>query len=399
MKKNFLIVFAVLFLLSGSFAQEKPMSKVVDDALSFSVKQSLRMADKLASNDSILPRSFVNGKLTTSNSRWWCSGFFPGVLWYLYENNKDPKVLAYAKQYTARVEREKYTTNNHDVGFMLNCSFGNGYRLTGNPAYKEVLLTGAKSLSTRYNPKVGLIKSWDSDPKKWQYPVIIDNMMNLELLLWATRTSGNPLYKEISLSHANKTMINHYRPDYSCYHVVSYDTITALPHIKQTHQGYSNESSWSRGQAWGLYGYTFMYSETKDKRYLAFAQKIATSLLNHPNMPKDFIPYWDFDAPTIPNAPRDASAGALMASALIELSQYVDTKSSKKYLAVATKEIRTFASLEYTAGLGENGDFILKHSVGSFPHKSEVDVPLTYADYYYVEALMRYKKIVLKKNK
>lgn len=394
-----------MFIIAGfvfffsSCKNEESMEKVVDDALNFSREQSLLMAEKYAENDTILPRSFIYGKMTTSNSRWWTSGFFPGVLWYMYESSKDPKVLQYAKQYTARVEREKYTTDNHDVGFMLNCSFGNGLRLTGNPAYYEVLLTGAKSLGTRYNPKIGLIRSWDFNKDIWQYPVIIDNMMNLELLCWASKSCNNELFREIAISHADKTMKYQYRPDYSCFHVVSYDTVTSLPHRKQTFQGYSDDSSWSRGQAWGLYGFTVMYRETKEKRYIEMANEIAKYLIEHPNMPKDYIPYWDFNAPKIPNEPRDASAAAIMASALIELSQYVDKTLSSQYLKVAETEIRTLASPEYTAKLGENGNFILKHCVGSLPHNSEVDVPLSYADYYYLEALVRYKKLILKSIK
>jgi len=256
------------------------------------------------------------------------------------------------------------------------------------------LLTGARSLSTRYKPQVGLIKSWDSNPDKWQYPVIIDNMMNLELMFVAANLSGDQTFKEMALSHADKTMKHHYRPDFSCFHVVSYDTIAGLPHKKQTFQGASDESAWSRGQAWGLYGYTVMYRETKDQQYLTIAKEIAQFLIEHPRMPKNFIPYWDYDAPKIPNEPRDASAAALMASALLELSQFVDKELSAKYLNVAEIQLRTLASPEYTAGMGENGDFILKHSTGSFPHKSEVDAPLTYADYYYLEALVRYKKLL-----
>lgn len=388
--RKFFILFLVSLLSVVTYG--KSLSSIVDSALKFSEKQSILMAVKYVGQDSILPRSFENGKNTTSDSRWWCSGFFPGTLWYLYENNKNPEALKYAKLYTERVEREKYTTDNHDVGFMLYCSFGNGFRLTGDKHYREVLLTGAKSLSTRFNPKVGLIRSWDHNKKKWQYPVVIDNMMNLELLLWAAENSGEPKFRNIALSHADKTMAHHYRPDYSSFHLVSYDTITGLPHLKQTHQGFSNESAWSRGQAWGLYGYTYLYRITKDKRYLTQAMNIAGFLLNHPRMPKDYIPYWDFDSPEIPNTKRDASAACVIASALVELSDYVDARLGKKYMKVVETQIRTLASPEYTANLGENGCFILKHSVGAYPFKSEVDVPLTYADYYYLEALTRLKR-------
>ncbi|WP_442589450.1 glycoside hydrolase family 88 protein [Pedobacter sp. AW31-3R] len=396
---NNLLLICLLFF-SGLFSSPdtsktdpgKSLKSVVDNAFIFSGKQSLLMARRYRDKEGSLPRTYQNGRDVSSDSRWWCSGFFPGSLWYIYENNRNPEVLTYAQQYTDQVEREKYTTDNHDVGFMIYCSFGNGYRLTHNEHYKEVMLTASKSLSTRYNPAVGLIRSWDHNKDKWQYPVIIDNIMNLELLLWAADNSGDARFKEIALSHADKTIKHHFRPDYSSYHVVSYDTTTALPHLKQTHQGYADESSWSRGQAWGLYGYTYLYRETKDKRYLEQAKNIAAYIVNHPHMPKDYIPYWDFDAPDIPNTFRDVSAATVMASALIELSGFLDKPLAAKYMKVVETQIRTLASPAYTAKLGENGCFILKHSVGSLPGKSEVDVPLTYADYYYLEALSRLKK-------
>lgn len=389
MRKTHLLILSLI--IGASHMQGQSLKNIVDQALTFSEKQYLLMAQKYEDEDGMLPRSFENGKDVKSDSRWWCSGFFPGSLWYIYENSKNPLILKYAKLYTDRIEREKFTTDNHDVGFMIYCSFGNGYRLTKNNHYKEVMLTAAKSLSTRYNPRVGLIRSWDFNKDKWQYPVIIDNMMNLELLLWASDNSDNPKFKEIALSHADKTIEYHFRPDNSSYHVVSYDTITGVPHIKQTHQGYSDESSWSRGQAWGLYGYTYLYRETKDERYLDQAKKIATYMINHPHMPKDYIPYWDFDAPDIPNTLRDVSAATIMASALIDLSKFVDQKTSKEYKNVVEKQIRTLSTPEYTAKLGENGDFILKHSVGALLLNSEIDVPLTYADYYYLEALTKLK--------
>lgn len=382
----------MIILIVMSCMREEKLETVIDKALVFSEQQYLLMAEKYAGQDTILPRSFENGVNTTSDSRWWTSGFFPGSLWYLYENSENPKILEYAKLYTDRVEREKYTTDNHDVGFMLYCSFGNGLRLTQEKRYEEVLLTGANSLTTRYNPDIGLIRSWDHSTDRWHYPVIIDNIMNLELLLWAYDYSGKPIFKEIAVSHADKTIEHHFRPDYSSYHVVSYDTILAVPHTKQTHQGYSDESMWSRGQAWGLYGYTYLYRELKDERYLLQAQNIADFLIHHPNMPEDYIPYWDYNAPDIPNTYRDSSAGSIMASALIELSDFVDESRAKEYMKVVEKQIRTLASPEYTANLGENGCFILKHGTGAYPFNSEMDVPLTYADYYYLEALIRLKK-------
>ena len=392
-----LSLYSLISACTGSTPQ-KPMQQVIDEAFKTSIEQYTLMAEKLATNDSLLPRTFDGKQLITSDPHWWCSGFFPGSLWYLYEYSHNDSLLAYARQYTARVECEKYTTDNHDIGFILFCSFGNGLRLTGDPAYREVLHTGSKSLATRYNPTVGLIRSWDFNKEVWEYPVIIDNMMNLEMLLWTAKAFKEPVYRDISISHANKTMKYHYRNDYSSYHVVSYDTITGLPHARHTHQGYAHESAGSRGQAWGLYGYTFMYRETGDKTYLEQAKHIAHYLIHHPHMPKDYIPYWDMDAPDIPNALRDASAAAIMASGLIELSNYVEPELTEEYMSVVEKQLRMLSSPEYTAPVGENGNFILKHSVGYLNENSEVDAPLTYADYYYLEALMRYKKQVLDKE-
>ena len=286
------------------------------------------MAETLSEQDSLLPRTLdkETGELVTSDSRWWTSGFFPGTLWYLYEHSEDQEIRDWAKEYTSRVEREKHTTDNHDVGFMLYCSFGNGLRLTGNDDYAEVLVTGSRSLSTRYNPDIGLIRSWDFNKEQWQYPVIIDNMMNLELLTWAFQHTGDSTFLNIALSHADKTMKHHYREDNSCWHVVSYDTITGKPHAKNTYQGHLDESSWARGQAWGLYGYTMMFRETGRERYLEQARKVAGFMINHPNMPENGIPYWDYDAPKIPDETHDASAAAIMASALIEPSDYVSSE-------------------------------------------------------------------------
>jgi len=239
------------------------------------------------------------------------------------------------------------------------------------------------------------IRSWDfTNNGKWQYPVIIDNMMNLELLTWASKTTGDNRFHDIAVTHANTTMENHFRDDYSCYHVVSYDTITGKPHIKMTHQGYADESAWARGQAWAIYGYTMMARETGSPEYLAQAKHIARFLMNHPNMPADKVPYWDFDAPNIPDAPRDASAAAIMASALIELSQLDKSDEAKSYLDFAEQQVRSLSSPEYLAEKGTNCNFVLKHSTGHLPGNSEVDVPLSYADYYYVEALMRLKKLI-----
>lgn len=391
MKKTFLLLVMAAALASGC-SRQKSMECVIEEAFANAERQALVLAGKYAGQEGMLPRTWENGEDVGSDSRWWTSGFFPGTLWYVYENTGNPEILEYAKEFTSRVEREKYTTDNHDVGFMLYCSFGNGLRLTGQEQYEEVLLTGARSLASRFTPSVGLIRSWDHSTDRWQYPVIIDNMMNLELLMWAAEHSGDSSLKEICISHADKTLEHHYRPDGSCWHVVSYDKETGMPHIKQTHQGYSDDSSWSRGQAWGLYGYTCMYRLTGCDRYLQQARHIASFLLDHKNMPEDGVPYWDYDSPDIPDTPRDVSAAAVMASALIELSGYADGSEAGKYMDFAEKQIRSLASEKYTARPGENGGFILMHSTGAYPLGSEIDVPLTYADYYYLEALTRMKR-------
>ncbi len=367
------------------------LKNVIRENLDFAAQQYTGMLASIKDKHKI-PRTFEHGKLDLVPSRDWTSGFFPGVLWFLYEDTQDPRWRTAAEDYTARLEREKKNRTTHDLGFMLFCSYGQGLRLTGNEKYERVLLEGAKSLYSRYNPTVGCIRSWDFGT--WKFPVIIDNMMNLEYLFWAAKVGNKPEYREAVIRHADVTLQHHFRPDNSTYHVVSYDPKDGSVERKQTHQGISDDSAWARGQGWGLYGYTFMYRETGDPRYLAQAEKIAEFMINHPRMPADLIPYWDYDAKDIPNAPRDASAGALMASALLELSEYTKPELKAKYRQVAEKQIRVLGSPAYRAKLGENGHFILKHSVGNMPKNSEIDTPLNYADYYFVEALLRLRALL-----
>ncbi len=390
-----LAVISVLSLFVFSCKKPDPMQEVITRSFDVVSHQAVAMAEYLKDKEDRLPRSYVAEKDTiiTSNSKWWCSGFFPGVLWYLYEYSGDPAHRELAEQFSARVEKEKFNSYDHDIGFQIYCSFGNGYRLTGREDYREVLKVAGESALKRFNPTLGVIKSWDSNRQKWQYPVIVDNMMNLELLMWNYKETGNQIFNDVAVSHSDKTLEHHYRPDHSSYHVVSYDTLSGVPHIKQTHQGASDESIWARGNAWGLYGYVVMYRETKLQRYLDQANAIAQLMMDHPNMPDDGIPYWDYLAPEIPDALRDASAGAIMASALIELSTVTEGELSSRYLAFAEKQLTALSSPEYLAEPGTNGFFILKRSVGHLPGKSEVDVPLTYADYYFVEALLRYKAV------
>ena len=331
------------------------------------------------------------GKLALVVSRDWTSGFFPGELWYMYEYTKDKKWEDAARKYTDPLEREKTNGGTHDMGFKVYCSFGNGYRLTGDESYKNIMLESARTLITRYNPHLGVIRSWDHNKEKWQYPVIIDNMMNLELLFWASKESKDSVFYDIAVNHAKTTIKNHFRDDYSSYHVIDYDTITGAVLHKHTHQGYSHESGWSRGQAWGIYGYTMCYRETGLPEFLEHAKHIANYIFTHSNLPEDLIPYWDFNAPDIPNEPRDVSAATVIASALYELSLY-DKENSQKYVDWANTILENL-SKNYLAKENNDRGFLLLHSTGSKAHNSEVDVPLVYADYYFLEALLRKQKL------
>ncbi len=324
----------------------------------------------------------------------WRSGFFPGSMWYLYELTGDSTLIPLAQKYTEAISEAQNLTNHHDIGFIINCSYGNGRRFINKDEYEKVLVQAAKSLSTRFHPGAGVIQSWDVADGSWQSsrgwtcPVIIDNMMNLELLFEATKISGDSSFYNIARSHADKTLEEHFRPDASCYHVIDYDPTNGNVLHRQTAQGYADESAWTRGQAWAIYGYTICFRETGDQRYLDQAMRTFNYIKNHPNMPDDYVPYWDMDAPDVPYEPRDASAAAIIASALYELSTcpVEDPEGCKEY---ADNIMRSLASDRYTAAPGENGRFIIKHCVGSIPHNSEIDVPLNYADYYYLEALKR----------
>ncbi|WP_256009928.1 glycoside hydrolase family 88 protein [Desertivirga xinjiangensis] len=362
------------------------------------------------------PRTTKNDGTVKGTDVWdWTGGFFPGGLWYIHEYIQKPEWQTAATKWTEALEQGQFLTQHHDVGFVMYCSYGNAVRLENDTAkinaYNKILIQSAESALTRFDPKVGLIKSWNPkmswDGKtKWQYPVIIDNMMNLEMLCYVSRITGNPKYKEAAISHALHTMKNHFREDNSTYHVVDYDPETGKVLHQQTNQGYADNSTWSRGQGWAIYGFTMMYRETRDKRFLETAQKAADFFISHPNLPKDKIPYWDFnvgqegftpdwdnkDRKKLSYIPKDASAGSLVAAGLLELSTYTGDKG-KEYYSTAEKMLKSLSSSEYLAKPGTNSGFILKHSVGSFPHNSEIDVPLIYADYYFLEALLRYQKL------
>lgn len=390
--RRFLSIFVLLTSLVSCHRQET-MESLTERVFKTARAQLTAMDAQL--DEQATPRSFENGVFIPAGIRWWCSGFYPGSLWYVYEYTGDEAIRSLAEKHTLRLDSIQWVTTDHDVGFQLNCSYGNALRLTGEEPYRRVLRQGALSLATRFNSATGTLRSWDFVRKgrDWQFPVIIDNMMNLELLLSVAEAYDDNRLREIACTHANTTMRNHFREDGTCFHLVDYSPEDGHVRSRQTVQGYADGSAWARGQAWALYGYTMMFRKMGYQSYLTQAFRVADMLLDR--LPADGIPYWDFDAPGIPDAPRDASAAAIMASAFIELSQYVPEDSVReRLLATAECQLRTLASPEYLAEVGTNGCFLLKHSVGSLPDAKEVDVPLTYADYYFLEALLRYRTIV-----
>jgi unsaturated chondroitin disaccharide hydrolase len=410
--KQSLIVLSFISFLSFAFRADKKGSAFVKDNFTYANKQLKNMLNETGKNKLAFPRTInKNGKLVTTTMYDWTPGFFPGSLWYAYEYSKSAELKTAAVQWTESLEPLKTFTQHHDLGFMMYCSYGNAYRFTGNEAYKNILVQSARSLSTRFNPVTGCIKSWNvfkswHGNKTYNFPVIIDNMMNLELLFFASKTTGDTSFRHIAVTHAENTMKNQIRKDYSSYHVVCYDTITGKVAGRETAQGYADNSTWSRGQAWAIYGFTMVYRETKDPRFLKTAEGLADFFIHHKNLPADKIPYWDFNAlqkgykpgersnaKNVNTLYRDASAAAIVASALMELSTY-STKKGKEYKEVAVKMLRSLASPAYKAPVGKNGNFLLMQSVGSIPHNNEINVPLVYADYYFLEALLRYDHLM-----
>ncbi len=385
---RFITLLAFIFLFTSGAQAQKKLPKEFSRSLKLAARQYKLMDNSLAEDD--FPRSLdSNGNLVTNKRSWWTSGFFPGSLWYLYEFTKDTSIKTAALRRTKAVEAESLNTSDHDIGFKIWCSVGNQLRITKDSSHTvPVIIAAANSLSKRFNPVTGVIRSWGKPDDQKEYLVIIDNMMNLELLFEATKLTGDSSYYKIAVSHADKTMANHFRRDGSSYHVVNYDPATGAVKSKRTAQGLADSSAWARGQAWGLYGYTMCYRETHDPKYLLQAERIAWFLMNDPRLPKDHIFYWDLDAPDIPGALRDASAAAITASALLDLSKY-NFEKERYYKDFAIKILQSLGSDVYRNHLNEQHHFLLKHSVGHQPAKSEVDVPLSYADYYYIEALMR----------
>ncbi|KAI9430950.1 glycosyl hydrolase [Russula earlei] len=379
-------------LISATAISQPPFSATTQ--LQYCQQQARKTLASLPADTPNIPRS-----IPANARQWklvdykdWTSGFWPGILWYLFEASHTDTFNVAAAKYASQLEPlSRQPAYDHDLGFQVYCSYGNGYRLTNNPAYKKILLATADTLATLYNPKVGTILSWPREVKHFgAHNTIMDNMMNLELLFWAAKHGGSKHLYDIARQHAITTMHNHFRKDYSSYHVVLYDTLTGKKIKGITHQGYADESMWARGQSWAIYGFTMCYRETKDTAFLNFAQKVADVYLQR--LPADLIPYWDFDAQGIPNIPKDASAACVTASALLELSGFVTNKTkAAMYRAKAVQMLQNLSTDHYLAK--ETNTAFLLHSTGHKPNNSEVDASIIYADYYYVEALLRLQKL------
>jgi unsaturated chondroitin disaccharide hydrolase len=395
MKKTLSLFLAISTITFSSFAksnQDDPSFgwfKKTSEVISYQLNKAAQTYKPGKNPRSVNP----DGTVRLAGLTDWTTGFFPGSLWYGYELTGDKTLAEQAKKFTLALDSIRNIKNTHDLGFMLYCSYGNAYRITSDKMYLPALDDGAANLYARFSPIVGTIRSWDFS--WWHYPVIIDNMMNLEYLYWGAKQFNKPEYTHAASTHALTTMKNHFRKDYSSYHLVDYDPKTGKVLRKATHQGVTDESAWARGQGWGLYGYTMCYANTKNPKFLKQAEHIASFIMNHPRMPKDKVPVWDFDVhnamDTEELAPRDASAAAVIASALLDLSTQV--KDGKKYADYAEKILKSLSSDAYLAKPGENNFFLLKHSVGAFLYNSEIDTPIDYADYYYLEALNKYAAI------
>lgn len=378
----------------------------VDRQLDYCHKQVSRALAELRQsngtyNFTMEPRNILKGdkqkgwNCRPAKAEEWCDGFWPGILWMDYLNTGDSTVRRAAEGYTGALRNIAYRpAYDHDIGFLMFCSFGKGYEATHSQAYKNVILASADSLATLFNPIVGTILSWPREvkPRNWPHNTIMDNMMNLDMMFWAAKNGGNKLLYDLAVTHAKTTMLNHFRLDGSCYHVAVYDTVSGKFIKGVTHQGYADSSMWSRGQSWAIYGYTMVYRYTHNKAFLDFAQKVTDIYIKRlKETSDDLIPLWDMDDPRGLKAPKDASAACVVADALLELQQYVDSTKSKEYKQIALETLTQLSTSKYQSGK-KNVAFLM-HSTGHHPAGSEIDASIIYADYYYLEALMRAKKL------
>lgn len=399
-KRNMKLLMALVVLCVTQVVSAQTVGNIGQDANGIFSQVEMRMRYLLQQTEQLrkveqekgklMPRSVEkDGSLRLVNIGDWCSGFFAGELCMMYRYTNDVFWRERAVSNTWKLEENKWNDSSHDLGFMMYNAFGKAWEMTGEQSFRDVVVQSAKTLATRFDETVGCIRSWSwGTPERWKYAVIIDNMMNLELLFVASQLTGDEHYLNVAVSHANVTMRNHFREDGSSYHLVDYNPDDGSVIKRITHQGLFDESVWSRGQAWGLYGFTMCYRYTHDRAYLEQARKIAKFWFSQDMMPDDLVPYWDMRDPAIPNAPRDASAAAIIASALYELAGYVEGAEADDYLRLANKMVHSLESA-YLNGPQENHGFLLQHSTGNYPANDEIDVPIIYADYYFLEALLR----------
>ncbi len=394
----------LIFTASCKNSKKEPVAEVVtENSVNIDLQKQLddcenqleiavpKLTD-LTKHPRLIETNATEWKEVANNKLIWTSGFYPGILWYAYDVTGNKKWKDEAIKRTEVFEDFKNITEHHDIGFMMFPAYGLGYEIGQKKEYKDVLLASAQSLASRFNPKVGTIRSWSNKmhPRWQQHITIIDNMLNLELLFWAAKNGGDQKYYDIAVKHAQTTMKNHFREDLTSWHVIEYDSINGNILNRHTKQGFADDSRWSRGQAWGVYGYTLVYKETKDKKFLHFAQKITDKYLSL--LPEDMVPCWDFDVANDPKEEKDASAAAVVASALLDLSTLVENKADQeRYYNAAIKMLKSLGSSNYS-GVGKADSFLL-HSTGAKSLGHEIDVALIYADYYYIEALARLKKM------
>jgi unsaturated chondroitin disaccharide hydrolase len=374
---------AALILVFGS-----PSARALDDA---SAARAIELAGQKLSATAAVLTPTVSPTTTRTDGSWntalntdrvaWTQGFFPGANWYLYDLTGDAAARSRADLWTRALEVQKTNTQTHDLGFKMVPSFAHAYRVTGDAYYKNVLLTAAASLASRFDPAIGVVICCDWNPD-WQRPTVVDTMMNLELLLWGAENGGQQAWRDMAISHALKSLADMVRDDGSTYQVVDYSTSGAI-RSRGTYQGYSASSTWTRGQAWAIYGFTMVYRYTSDPRMLAAARKVSDLYLSR--LGSDPIPNWDFDAPT---QQKDSSAAAAVASALFELSGFVAAPDRDRYLLAATRMLDALASPGYLATQTPDAAVLL-HGVGEFPAGKAVDAGLIYGDYYFMEALAR----------
>jgi unsaturated chondroitin disaccharide hydrolase len=384
-----LVVVVIAVLTSGCRPTDTPFDRLVRDDVAYA-------GNRVSATESSVPASAypqetdASGAWKTTLPAIWTSGFQAGLDWELYQATGSPYWRALAQTRQAGVESQDVNTSDHDIGFKIFDSFGNGLRLTGDPSSKSVLLTAADHLATLYDPDVGCLLSW-GDPKT-DFKVVIDSVMNLELLLWASKHGRSTTLRDIALSHARHLQTDHVRADGSTFHAVWYNPTTGAILKQGTIQGNRDASTWSRGQAWAVHGFTMMYRETGDASFLATARSTADWWLAH--VPHDMVPYWDFDFTDGSSEPRDSSAAAIAASGLLELARLdPDSARASRYQAGAVATLTSLSSSAYRSD-GTGSQAILLHGTRyKNDHPGDFDTGLIFGDYYFMEALLRLRSL------